>query len=61
MTPEYHVTRNGVDQESIVDLLRSRGFACELIRYLVRRLGLPSSRSSLELRTLLRSSPGGAG
>lgn len=30
---EYHVTRNGVDQESIVDLLRSRGFACEVIRY----------------------------
>jgi hypothetical protein len=30
---EYHVTRNGVDQESIVDLLRSHDFDCELIRY----------------------------
>jgi SAM-dependent methyltransferase len=30
---EYHVTRNGVNQESIADLLRSRGFACEVIRY----------------------------
>jgi len=30
---EYHVTRNGVDQESIVALLRSHDFDCELIRY----------------------------
>ena len=30
---EYHVTRNGVDQDAIVHLLRLEGFDCELIRY----------------------------
>lgn len=30
---EYHVTRNGVDQDAISDFFRARGFDCELIRY----------------------------
>jgi len=36
---EYHATRNGVDQESIVNLLRSRGFAYEVIRYFSTQSG----------------------
>src|SRR5260370_21810460 len=30
---EYPVTRNGVDQEAIVGVLRTCGFACEVVRY----------------------------
>jgi len=30
---EYHVTRNGVDQDAIVDLFKSRALTCEVIRY----------------------------
>ena len=30
---EYHVVRNGVDQDKIVELLSSRGFDCRVIRY----------------------------
>ena len=30
---EYHVLRNGVDQEAILNLLHTAGFECELIRY----------------------------
>lgn len=30
---EYHVTRNGVDQDAIVQLLNERGFAADVIRY----------------------------
>jgi 2-polyprenyl-3-methyl-5-hydroxy-6-metoxy-1,4-benzoquinol methylase len=42
---EYHVTRNGVDQDAIAQLLLSEGFTCETIRYfstqssLFQRLG----------------------
>jgi SAM-dependent methyltransferase len=42
---EYHVTRNGVDQDSIAELLASEGFTCEVVRYfstqssLFQRLG----------------------
>ena len=30
---EYHVTRNGVDQAAICDLLGESGFECEIVRY----------------------------
>jgi SAM-dependent methyltransferase len=30
---EYHVVRNGVDQDAIVKMLSSRGFSCRIIRY----------------------------
>jgi SAM-dependent methyltransferase len=30
---EYHVTRNGVDQDAIAQLFASEGFSCEIIRY----------------------------
>jgi SAM-dependent methyltransferase len=30
---EYHVLRNGVDQEAILNLLLSAGFECELVSY----------------------------
>lgn len=30
---EYHVTRNGVDQEAICALLESQGISCDVIRY----------------------------
>lgn len=30
---EYHVTRNGVDQVAIADLLRESGFECETVKY----------------------------
>jgi ubiquinone/menaquinone biosynthesis C-methylase UbiE len=30
---EYHVVRNGVDQDKIVELLSARGFDCRVIRY----------------------------
>lgn len=30
---EYHVTRNGVDQEAILKLLTNHDFECEIIRY----------------------------
>jgi SAM-dependent methyltransferase len=30
---EYHVTRNGVDQDAIADLLESSGFAVKIVRY----------------------------
>ena len=30
---EYHVTRNGVDQEAIRSILEAAGFRCELVRY----------------------------
>ena len=30
---EYHVVRNGVDQDEIVKLLSSKGFNCRVIRY----------------------------
>jgi SAM-dependent methyltransferase len=30
---EYHVTRNGVDQDAIAQLLESESFTCEIIRY----------------------------
>jgi len=30
---EYHLVRNGVDQDQIVRLLSSRGFECRVIRY----------------------------
>jgi SAM-dependent methyltransferase len=30
---EYHVTRNGVDQDAIAQLLASESFTCETIRY----------------------------
>jgi SAM-dependent methyltransferase len=30
---EYHVTRNGVDQDAIAQLLASESFTCEIIRY----------------------------
>lgn len=30
---EYHVTRNGVDQEMIVGFLEARGFHCDLVSY----------------------------
>ena len=30
---EYHVVRNGVDQDKIVELLSARGFDCKVIRY----------------------------
>lgn len=30
---EYHVTRNGVDQNAIANLLASEAFACEVVRY----------------------------
>ena len=35
---EYHIIRNGVDQDAILELLRQRGLECELIRY----FGTPS-------------------
>jgi SAM-dependent methyltransferase len=43
---EYHVTRNGVDQDAIAQLLASESFTCEIIRYfstqssMFQRLGL---------------------
>jgi len=43
---EYHVTRNGVDQDAIAQLLASESFTCEIIRYfstqssIFQRLGL---------------------
>jgi SAM-dependent methyltransferase len=30
---EYHVVRNGVDQDRIVELLSSHGFDCKVVRY----------------------------
>jgi 2-polyprenyl-3-methyl-5-hydroxy-6-metoxy-1,4-benzoquinol methylase len=30
---EYHVVRNGVDQDKIVELLSSKGFECRVVRY----------------------------
>jgi SAM-dependent methyltransferase len=30
---EYHVTRNGVDQNAIIDVLEAAGFTCEVVRY----------------------------
>ncbi len=30
---EYHVTRNGVDQEAIAGLFREAGFGCDVVRY----------------------------
>jgi SAM-dependent methyltransferase len=30
---EYHVVRNGVDQDAIVKMLSSKGFECRVIRY----------------------------
>jgi 2-polyprenyl-6-hydroxyphenyl methylase / 3-demethylubiquinone-9 3-methyltransferase len=30
---EYHVTRNGVDQDAIARLFASEGFTCEIVRY----------------------------
>ena len=42
---EYHVTRNGVDQDAIAQLFVAEGFTCEIIRYfstqssLFQRLG----------------------
>jgi len=30
---EYHVVRNGVDQDKIAELLSARGFDCRIIRY----------------------------
>jgi SAM-dependent methyltransferase len=42
---EYHVTRNGVDQDAIAEFLSSQRFTCEVIRYfstqssLLQRLG----------------------
>ncbi|MDQ1317409.1 MAG: hypothetical protein QG588_1061, partial [Candidatus Poribacteria bacterium] len=30
---EYHVTRGGVDQEAIYELLKHSGFECEILRY----------------------------
>jgi SAM-dependent methyltransferase len=30
---EYHVTRNGVDQDAVRDFLSARGFECEVVRY----------------------------
>ena len=43
---EYHVTRNGVDQDAIAQLLASESFTCDIIRYfstqssIFQRLGL---------------------
>lgn len=37
---EYHVTRNGVDQDAIVHLLQDEGFDCEQIRYFSTQSGL---------------------
>ena len=42
---EYHVTRNGVDQDAIAELFASESFSCEVVRYfstqssLCQRLG----------------------
>jgi hypothetical protein len=36
---EYHVTRNGVDQNAIKDLLERQGFRCEVIRYFSTQSG----------------------
>lgn len=30
---EYHVTRNGVDQDAIKELFTSSGFSCNIIKY----------------------------
>src|SRR5262249_16266862 len=30
---EYHVVRNGVDQNAIVALVKGKGLECELVRY----------------------------
>jgi hypothetical protein len=30
---EYHVVRNGVDQDEIVALLSTKGFECKIVRY----------------------------
>ena len=30
---EYHVTRNGVDQDAIYGLFRELGFDCSIVRY----------------------------
>lgn len=30
---EYHVVRDGVDQDGIAELFRSRGFSCDIVRY----------------------------
>jgi hypothetical protein len=30
---EYHITRNGVDQYAIFELLEKRGYDCELLPY----------------------------
>jgi SAM-dependent methyltransferase len=30
---EYHITRNGVDQDAIRELLERRGFDCEIVKY----------------------------
>jgi SAM-dependent methyltransferase len=36
---EYHVTRNGVDQDALIDLFQSNGFACEVVRYFSTQSG----------------------
>jgi SAM-dependent methyltransferase len=30
---EYHVTRNGVDQDAIINLFKDAGFECSIVRY----------------------------
>lgn len=37
---EYHVVRNGVDQEAIEKLLNEKGFDCEIIQYFSTQSGL---------------------
>jgi len=37
---EYHVVRNGVDQDAIEKLFRERGFQCEIISYFSTQSGL---------------------
>ncbi|HEY4363756.1 MAG TPA: class I SAM-dependent methyltransferase [Bryobacteraceae bacterium] len=37
---EYHVVRNGVDQDAIVNLLRARGFEVKIIQYWSQQSGL---------------------
>jgi 2-polyprenyl-3-methyl-5-hydroxy-6-metoxy-1,4-benzoquinol methylase len=36
---EYHVTRNGVDAEAILNLLKISGFECELVSYFSTQAG----------------------
>jgi SAM-dependent methyltransferase len=36
---EYHITRNGVDQDAIAALLRSHGFDCRVVRYFSTQSG----------------------